>query len=445
MDIIIRLGQFILMISLLVTLHELGHYIPAKLFKTKVEKFYLFFDPWFSIFKKKIGETTYGIGWLPMGGYVKIAGMVDESMDTDQMKSPPKPWEFRSKPAWQRLIILLGGVTVNVLLAWVILTGMFMINGQRYESVSKIQENGLMFNDLGKEIGFRNGDKILSVDGKPQEQFNRLMLDILLSDEILVDRDGETVKLHIQDEQIKKLLSSGGRETFMFPRISGIVVDSVSTASALQAGLKNGDRILSINGKSLVFFDELAEVLPNYKGDSVLLDVVRNGKITQLKAPVSDSGTIGFRPAIHLKENFTVHNKHSFFSAVPLAIKESFIGLGYNIKQFKILIKPKTEAYKQASGPLGIARKLPKEWDWNFFWSFSAMFSMWLAFLNLLPIPGLDGGHALITLGEMVTRRKLNEKAMGILQTIGMIILLSLMALIFGKDIYDWVQDKFVF
>lgn len=445
MDIIIRLGQFILMISLLVTLHELGHFIPAKLFKTRVEKFYLFFDPWFSLVKKKIGETTYGIGWLPMGGYVKIAGMIDESMDTEQMKQPPQPWEFRSKPAWQRLVIMLGGVTVNVLLAWVILTGVFTINGEKYDSVSKIQENGLMFNEIGKEIGFQDGDKIISVDGVKQEKFNRLLLDILLSDEIIVDRDGKQVKLHIQDEQIKKLISSGERTSFIFPRVSGVTVDSVSTASAKAAGLLKGDKIVSINGKTLHYFDELTEQLQLSKGDTAMLQVNRNNTITELKAPISDSGTIGFRPLSNIENSFTVHKKHSLISAVPLAIKESFIGLGYNIKQFKILIKPKTEAYKQASGPLGIARKLPKEWDWNFFWSFCAMFSMWLAFLNVLPIPGLDGGHALITIGEMVTGRKLGEKSMGILQTIGMIILLTVMALIFGKDIYDWIQDKFVF
>lgn len=445
MDILIRLGQFILMISLLVTLHELGHFIPAKLFKTKVEKFYLFFDPWFSLFKVKFGETVYGIGWLPMGGYVKIAGMIDESMDKEQMKQPPQPWEFRSKPAWQRLIIMLGGVTVNVLLAWTILTFMFTINGQKYQSVSKAQENGLMFSEVGKEIGFQNGDKIISVDGKPQEQFNRLLLDIMLSDEILVDRNGEKVKLHIQDEQIKKIISSGGRESFIFPRISGVTVDSVATASAKNSGLLKGDKIVSINGKAINYFDELAPQLELFKGDTVNLQVNRNQSITDIKIPVSDSATLGFRPLIKLKDDFTVFNKHDFFSAIPLAIKESFIGLGYNIKQFKILIKPKTEAYKQASGPLGIARKLPKEWDWNFFWSFSAMFSMWLAFLNILPIPGLDGGHALITLGEMVTGKKLGEKSMGIIQTIGMIILLSVMALIFGKDIYDLIIDKFAF
>lgn len=445
MDILIRLGQFILMISLLVTLHELGHFIPAKLFKTKVEKFYLFFDPWFSLFKVKIGETIYGIGWLPMGGYVKIAGMIDESMDKEQMKLPPQPWEFRSKPAWQRLVIMLGGVTVNVLLAWTILTFMFTINGQKYQSVTKIQENGLMFSEIGKEIGFKDGDKIISVDGKPQEQFNRLLLDIMLSDEILVDRNGEKIKLHIQDEQIKKIISSGGRESFIFPRISGVTVDSVATASAQQAGLTKGDKIVSINGKAINYFDELAPQLELLKGDTVNLQVNRNNSITDLKIPVSDSATLGFRPVNQVKDDFTVYNKHDFFSAVPLAIKESFIGLGYNIKQFKILIKPKTEAYKQASGPLGIARKLPKEWDWNFFWSFSAMFSIWLAFLNVLPIPGLDGGHALITIGEMITGRKLGEKSMGIIQTIGMIILLSVMALIFGKDIYDLIIDKFAF
>lgn len=445
MDILIRLGQFILMISILVTLHELGHFIPAKLFKTKVEKFYLFFDPWFSLVKKKIGETTYGIGWLPMGGYVKIAGMIDESMDKEQMKQPPQPWEFRSKPAWQRLIIMLGGVTVNVLLAWIILTLMFTTNGQKYQSVTKIQENGLMFSEVGKEIGFRDGDKIISVDGKPQEQFNRLLLDIMLSDEILVNRNGQQVKLHIQDEQIKKIISTGGRESFIFPRMSSVIVDSVVAESAQKAGLSKGDKIVSINGKSIHYFDELAPQLQLFKGDTVNLQVNREQNTAELKIPVSDSATLGFRPLIQVKDDFTVYNKHDLFSAIPLAVKESFIGLGYNIKQFKILIKPKTEAYKQASGPLGIARKLPKEWDWNFFWSFSAMFSMWLAFLNILPIPGLDGGHALLTVGEMITGRKLGEKSMGIIQTIGMIILLTIMALVFGKDIYDWVQDKFVF
>src|SRR5690606_736325 len=204
----IKAGQLVLMLSILVVLHELGHFIPAKLFKTKVEKFYLFFDPWFSIVKKKIGETTYGIGWLPLGGYVKIAGMIDESMDKEQMNQPPKPWEFRSKPAWQRLIIMLGGITVNVILAWIIYTIMFATQGQQYISVDKAQENGLIFSELGKEMGFLDGDKIISVDGKMQDQFNRLLLDIMLSEEIEVERNGGKVKIHPTDEHIKEILST---------------------------------------------------------------------------------------------------------------------------------------------------------------------------------------------------------------------------------------------
>jgi len=439
-DILVRVGQLVLMLSILVVLHELGHFIPAKLFKTKVEKFYLFFNPWFSLFKKKIGETTYGIGWLPLGGYVKIAGMIDESMDKDQMKETPQPWEFRSKPAWQRLIIMLGGITVNVILAWLIYTIMFATNGQQYVSVEKAQQNGLAFSELGKEIGFRDGDKIISVDGKTQDQFNRLTLDIMLGKEILVDRNGEKVKIHTSDEQIKEILSTIGKDNLMFPRTNGIVIDSIlPDGNAKNSGLKIGDNIVSINGNEFSLH-QLTELLEKHKKDTVTLTVKRNGQLQQIKTLVSDSAKLGVR---FTPPDIAVSKKYNVFEAFPVAVKESFTILAYNIKNLKLVIRPKTEAYKQVSGPLGIARKLPAKWDWNFFWNFTAMFSMWLAFVNLLPIPGLDGGHALFTIAEMITGRKLNDKSMEIVQTIGMVILLSLMALIFGKDIFDWVQDKF--
>ena len=438
-EILVKGGQLVLMLSILVVLHEAGHFIPAKLFKTKVEKFYLFFDPWFSIFKKKIGETTYGIGWLPLGGYVKIAGMIDESMDKDQMKEPPKPWEFRSKPAWQRLIIMLGGITVNVILAWIILTFLFASNGQQYISVDKAQENGLAFSELGKEIGFKDGDKIISVDGKSQDQFNRLTLDIMLSNEILVDRDGQKVKINISDEQIKEILSTIGKDNLMFPRTNGIVIDSIPEGNAKNAGLMVGDNIVSINGTKFSAH-QLPEILEKYKKDTVTLSVKRNGQMQEIKSLVSDSATLGI---VMTPPDIFVSKKYNIAEAFPVAVKESFTILAYNIKNLKLVIRPKTEAYKQVSGPLGIARKLPSTWDWGFFWNFTAMFSMWLAFVNLLPIPGLDGGHALFTLAEMITGKKLNDKSMEIVQTIGMVILLSLMALIFGKDIFDWIQDKF--
>ena len=434
----------ILMLSILVTLHELGHFLPAKYFKTKVEKFYLFFDPWFSLFKKKIGETTYGIGWLPLGGYVKIAGMIDESMDTEQMKSEPKPWEFRSKPAWQRLIIMLGGVTVNVLLAWLIYAAMFSVNGLSYISVDKAQENGLIFAELGKEIGFQDGDKILSVDGKKQENFQRLTLDIMLSKEIVVDRNGQEVKLNIKDEQIKEILSTVGRNNFIFPHHTGVVIDSIVDNSAAKASnLQSGDIVLNLNQKPVNVVN-FTQYIQEHKNDTIALEVDRAGKRESVKIFVPDSAKIGVMNHANVGEDIVETKKYNFFSAIPVAIQESFTILNYNIKNLKLIIKPKTEAYKQVAGPIGIARQLPSTWDWGFFWSFTAMFSMWLAFVNLLPIPGLDGGHALFTLSEMVTGRKLNDKTMGIVQTIGMIILLSLMALIFGKDIWDIIRDKFL-
>lgn len=446
MEILVKVGQMILMLSILVTLHELGHFIPAKYFKTKVEKFYLFFDPWFSIFKKKIGETTYGIGWLPMGGYVKIAGMIDESLDTDQMQSEPKPWEFRSKPAWQRLIIMLGGVTVNVLLAWLIYTIMFTANGISYLSLNKAQEKeGLEFSQLGQEIGFRNGDKIISVDGKKQDNFNRLTLDVMLSEEILVDRNGQEVKFQIKDEQIKEILSKEGRNNFVFPKTEGIIVGQIIKGQdAEKAGLIPGDKILAFDNQPINVLT-IQEALTKYKNSEVNLTIERNGRKGVKKLFVPDSAKIGVAYGPNYEEKLFVHNEYNFFSAIPIAIKESFTILNYNIKNLKLIIKPKTEAYKQVAGPIGIARQLPSTWDWGFFWNFTAMFSMWLAFVNLLPIPGLDGGHALFTIAEMITGRTLSTKAMGIVQTIGMIILLSLMALIFGKDIYDWIADKFVF
>lgn len=440
----IKAGQMILMLSILVTLHELGHFIPAKYFKTKVEKFYLFFDPYFSLFKKKIGDTTYGIGWLPLGGYVKIAGMIDESMDTDQMKSEPKPWEFRSKPAWQRLIIMLGGVTVNVILAWVIYAIMFTANGMTYLSVDKAQENGLVFSQLGKEIGFQDGDKILTVDGKEQKQFNRLTLDIMLSEEIVVDRNGQQVKLQIQDEQIKQILSTEGRNNFIFPQHNGVVIDSVlDNSAAKRSGLQSGDIIKAINQNPLNITNFTAQIQEN-KNNKLVMQIERAGILKLVEVNIPDSAKIGVFPRANVNKDIIVTEKFNLMSAIPVAITESFTILNYNIKNLKLLIKPKTEAYKQVAGPIGIARQLPSTWDWGFFWNFTAMFSMWLAFVNLLPIPGLDGGHALFTLAEMITGRKLNDKTMGIVQTFGMIILLSLMALIFGKDIWDLISDKFL-
>lgn len=443
----IQVAQIIFILSVLVILHEFGHYIAAKIFKVRVEKFYLFMDAGFSLVKKKIGETEWGIGWLPIGGYVKLSGMIDESMDTEQMKQPAQPWEFRSKPAWQRLIIMLGGIFVNIVLAITIYTIMFSTVGQKYIATDVVQKNGLSFSQVGKDVGFKNGDKIVSVDGElVQNKFNRLIIDVLLSDKLIVNRDGQNKEITLSDEDKAKILGAEGKN-FMASRIEGFKIDSILPKSgAFNAGLKVNDQIISVDNKEFKYFDEFSELISNKPNDSIALKVQRENQIVNLKAKLDKNSKLGFLPGLSLttnKEKFEVVNKLSFSSALPQAMKESWELLVYNVKQFKLILKPKTQAYKQVKSPIGIARMLPDEWNWEFIWSFTALFSIGLAFMNLLPIPGLDGGHALFTIVEMITGKTLNEKTAGYVQTFGMIILLSLMALTFGKDIYQLVMDKF--
>jgi regulator of sigma E protease len=446
MDTIVQIAQIIFILSILVILHEFGHFLPAKLFKVKVEKFYLFMDAGFSLFKKKIKDTEWGIGWLPIGGYVKLAGMIDESMDTEQLKQEPQPWEFRSKPAWQRLIIMLGGITVNILLAWFLYTVVFSTYGQKYIATEKFQEHGLSFGDVGKSAGFENGDKIVSVDGKFQEKYNRMIIDILLGTEVVVNRNGENKTLILTDENKRDILKKEGRN-FIGPRLQNIIVDSIAQKSTAQKmGLQIGDRIIAVNEKSTPFFDVFLDEIKKHKNDSVSLTVVRNNSNLVLNGKIGKDAVVGFTYSKQAKKEFDafeVVNHMSFGEALPKAIEESYTQFVYNIKQFKLLLKPKTEAYKQVKSPIGITRQLPTEWNWEFIWKFTAMFSIGLAFMNLLPIPGLDGGHALFTIAEMVTGKTLSEKTMGYIQTGGMIFLLSLMALTFGKDIYEIIVDNF--
>jgi regulator of sigma E protease len=439
----IQLAQILFILSVLVILHEFGHYITAKMFKVRVEKFYLFMDAGFSLVKKKIGETEWGIGWLPLGGYVKLSGMIDESMDTDQMNNEPQPWEFRSKPAWQRLIIMLGGIIVNILLAWFIYTTMFATVGQKYISSEVVQKNGLAFGEIGKSVGFQDGDKIISVDGKFQPKFNWLIIDILLSENIALERNGEKINISLTDEQKGKIISTEGKN-FVQARLTNISIDSITKNSlAEKAGLQKGDNIIGINGTKITFFDELGTELSKHKNDSVSLEVTRNNNVVEIKTLVGEDGKLGFIQNSMNKDDYQVINKLSIGEAIPAAVKESWQLLVYNVKQFKLILSPKTEAYKQVQSPVGIARRLPDTWDWEFIWNFTALFSIGLAFMNLLPIPGLDGGHALFTIVEMITGKTLSDKAMGYVQTGGMIILLTLMALTFGKDIYQLVADKF--
>lgn len=440
----IQVGQILFILSILVILHEFGHYITAKMFKVRVEKFYLFMDAGFSLVKKKIGDTEWGIGWLPIGGYVKLAGMIDESMDTEQLKQEPQPWEFRSKPAWQRLIIMLGGIIVNILLAWFLYTTVYLTYGQKYISTTVVQENGLMFGDAGLKAGFQNGDKIVAVDGKYQENFNRMTLDVLLGENITIERNGEQKDLVLSDENKKDILGLEGKG-FLSPRLLNTQADSiVPNLAAAKAGLTKGDKIIGVNNTTFSYFDELKTLLNQNKNKTIELNIERNNQPLTLNVAVDKEGTIGFYPKFSEMDNYKVINKLSFGEAVTAAVKESYQLIVYNVKQFKLILSPKTEAYKQVKSPIGIARQLPDTWNWEFIWNFTALFSIGLAFMNILPIPGLDGGHALFTIAEMISGKKLSEKAMEKVQTAGMIILLTLMALTFGKDIIELIIDKFV-
>ena len=435
MGLFIQILTFILIISILVILHEWGHFATARYFKTKVEKFYLFFNPWFSIFKKKIGETEYGIGWLPFGGYVKIAGMIDESMDKEQMKQPPKPWEFRSKPAWQRLIIMLGGIIVNVLLAWVIYTGLFIANGETYIPVNKI-ENGIYVDPISEKIGLKTGDKILAIDDNPVKKLDKyLSIDILLGNTITILRDGEEKTITLNDEGKKAALDSQGKQ-FIIPRIDAIVGTVQDSSIAKKGGLLNEDKIIAVNGQKIIFWDEFDSQI---KSDTALeLLVNRNGNELKLNFNTDKKGVLGVRPSVSASKSLFVTDEYSFFAAIPRGFVETYEVLVRQVKQFKLIFNPVIKGYKKVKGPIGIVTDImPSTWDWGFFWNFLAMFSVWLAFINILPIPALDGGHAMFLIYEMVSGRPPSEKVLERGQIVGFVIVMAIMLLVIGNDIWN--------
>lgn len=432
--------QLILCLSILVILHELGHFFPAKLFKTKVEKFYLFFNPWFSLIKKKIGETEYGIGWLPFGGYVKIAGMIDETMDK-KLKLEPQPWEYRSKKSWQKLIIILGGVTVNFLFSWCIFSIVFTYYGYNYISFNKFQKNGLSFNEIVKKVGFQEGDKILYIDGKPvKDNFNNVIVDFLLSDSISIQRNNSIKVVKLSDEKIKNIFKANKSNLFS-PFIKKIVIDSLLDSNNIK--LMRNDEIISINNQKLNSFQEFKNKILKCKNQKLKLGIIRNQSFFSTTLKIPDTGILGVFIKNSEKNNFIVRKKITFLESIPISWNHMINVLHYQIKQFKIIVRPKTEAYKQTMGPLRMFLVFDPNWNWELFWSLSAVLSIWLSFMNLLPIPGLDGGHAIFILLELITGKETSDETIDFAQKIGFTIILFLMVFIFGNDILYWI-NKFI-
>ena len=448
----LKVAQLILSLSILVILHEFGHYITARWFKCRVEKFYLFFDPWFSLVKKKIGDTVYGIGWLPLGGYVKIAGMIDESMDKEAMKLPPQPWEFRSKPAWQRLIIMLGGVTVNILLAFVIYAGILMMWGEK-----KVYNNSLKYgisveDSLMKSFGFRDGDKILSINGNAVENFYSVIPELIVSDSVAVERDGKAETIQLPKSLIGKLVEKKRSDVPLIGIRHPFWIGGADEGSAAEKlGLKRWDKVIMIDSMPVEFLADAAKLIEKNKGRSVNVVLQRGNEQVSSTWAIDSNGMapkglkiIGKPESLDsanvLKYEVT---RYGFFSAFPAGIKLAGEKLGWYIDQFKKILTPSTGAYKGVGGFKAMGSVFSgDEWDWEHFWNITAFFSIVLAFMNLLPIPALDGGHVLFTLGEMITGRKPSEKFLEYAQIAGMVILLSLMLYANGNDWFGWGRGK---
>ncbi|MBE6247555.1 MAG: RIP metalloprotease RseP [Bacteroidales bacterium] len=437
MVVLIKILQLVLALSILVLIHEFGHFLFARIFKIRVEKFYLFFDPWFSLFKykPKNSDTEYGIGWLPLGGYCKIAGMIDESMDKEAMAKEPQPWEYRSKPAWQRFFVIFGGVLFNFILAIVIYTGIMYTWGEQYIKNSDVT-TGIYASQLAQEIGFCNGDRIISFDGIVPDKFNELQVDLIRTQakEAKVLRNGDTVTVSIDPIYIPTILNTPGMFSYGIPFEVKEIPDTSLNASS---GLMAKDRLLAINGNSCDMFYKAQEVLMGFKGDSIVATVARGNEIVLVPLLTDTLGRLQVLVNSNLEEFYTVTKKeYTLLSAIPAGINKAVTTVTNYFKELKLIFSPKTEAYKSVGSFITIGKIFPGTWDWHSFWGITAFLSVMLAVLNILPIPALDGGHLVFTLYEMVTGRKPSDKFLEYAQMVGMVLLLGLMVLAFGNDIF---------
>ena len=446
--ILIKTIQFFMSLSLLIVLHELGHFIPAKIFKTRVEKFFLFFDVKFALFKKKIGETVYGIGWLPLGGYVKIAGMIDESMDTEQMAQPPKPWEFRSKLAWQRLIIMLGGVTVNFVLAVLIYIGMAYEYGEQYIPLNSIRD-GLWVTEesIGEELGVQTGDHIVAIDGEEVPNFSSLLGEIINGNTITIRRDGQLIEKEIPVDFIATLLEDEDKIRFLSFRQPFVIGQIPDTSINAASGIKPLDRVIALNGEEVMYVDEVSTILESNKNREIPVTVVREGGETAAhRVQVSENGLLEVGlTGLTLDQYqelgvFQLETKnYTLLESIPAGIDKGVNTLGSYVKQLKKIFNPETGAYKGVGGFAAIGNLFPDTWNWQAFWATTALISIILAFMNILPIPALDGGHVMFLLYEMVTGRKPSDRFLEYAQMVGFFLLIALLLFANGNDLYKWL------
>ncbi|MBN1952962.1 MAG: RIP metalloprotease RseP [Bacteroidales bacterium] len=459
MSLLIKIGQLLLSLSILIILHELGHFIFARIFKTRVEKFYLFFDPWFSLFKVKKGDTEYGIGWLPLGGYVKISGMIDESMDKEAMKQPPQPWEFRVKPAWQRLLIMLGGVMVNLFLGFLIYTFILFTWGERYLPNENLTDGIWVTDSIMHDIGFETGDKIISIDGKKPGNFSGILEDLFYGGEVVVKRNGKDTAFQLPENFAERVIDNDdgkNRGPLIYPRIPFIISEVSGNSINSNAGLEVNDRVIGLDDYPIMYADQVPPLLDSIKGDTIRVLIermemdkgqVKSTDTLSLKLQLTENrkmqvayyGLIGYDVLDRLGVYTFVTKEYGFFPAIPAGFVKAKEKLQSYIRQFKLIFNFDTGAYKGVGGFGSITKLFPPVWDWQSFWGITAFLSLMLAFLNILPIPALDGGHVMFLLYEIITGRKPGDKFMEYAQIVGMFLLLFLLLYANGNDVYKWI------
>jgi regulator of sigma E protease len=443
MDILVKVGQLLLSLSILIILHEMGHFFPARWFKTRVDKFFLFFDapPFNSLFSIKRGDTEYGIGWLPLGGYVKIAGMVDESMDTNFKNSTPQPWEFRSKPAWQRLIIMLGGVTVNFILGFLIMGLLLWVYGHEYVPTSELRQHGMAYDSILLKQGFRNGDLITHLGNEPFDQFEPtdFIKKVVLGStrEVSVLRDGQTQKITIANDIDRQVTDMGvSKRDLINPRFEFWADKVQAGMPAAAAGVQVGDRIIGLDSVSTPFFNDFVQAAQARKGQASQIVLLRGTDTLRLAVQVSPEGTVGIAPRSPLKVFKTQREDYSLARAIPAGIGEGMDFLSAQISAFGKMFSGKISASKNLGGFISIGNMFPAEFNWEAFWHLTATLSLILAFMNLLPIPALDGGYVVFLIWEVVTGRKVSDNFMEKAVTIGFFLLIGLLIYANGLDVW---------